>query len=74
MSDAALRLLPTLLELTEEDREYLARVLLDSIDGDRDGDSELLPTLQRRLDDISTGRVEPLSVEDMMKRLRDKHR
>jgi putative addiction module component (TIGR02574 family) len=77
MSETAERLKASLLELPEVDRLELANFLYDSLppapgvlDAD---DTGFDAVLQRRLDDLESGKVVGIPAEQVMKRLREKY-
>jgi len=70
MSEAVQRLLPTLLALPESDRETIAEAMADSLRHADDVDPEFLDMLNRRLDEIKTGRVVGIPAEEVMEGIR----
>ncbi len=75
MSETAAQLLSTLLALPPEDRELIAHRLLESLgDGpDVEEDAAFLATLNRRIEEIETGKVQGVPAEEVFRRLREKY-
>ncbi len=73
MSDQAERLMPTLLALPPEDRELIAERLYESLHGEQDDDPEFLAMLNRRVEEIKSGKVKGVPADEVFRRLREKY-
>jgi putative addiction module component (TIGR02574 family) len=79
MSDTAEKLKTTLSALPKGDRAELVHFLLDTLDDDGDDlteeewDAAWLPVLNRRVEEIKSGKVEPIPVEELLRRMREKY-
>jgi putative addiction module component (TIGR02574 family) len=75
MSESALRLKEQVLQLSEEDRVELARVLWDSVECPEDEidaeDSAWIAELNRRADDLAAGRAIAEPADQVMSELRE---
>ena len=75
MTEVALRLKDQLLKLSDEDRLELARALWDSIDGPdmdmEDDEAAWIDELNRRADDLATGRATAEPVDKVFAELRE---
>jgi putative addiction module component (TIGR02574 family) len=71
MSRESAILLAEALHLPEAERGELAAKLIDSLDPDRDEDVEAAWSveIQRRLDDLRTGRVRPVPWDEARRRI-----
>mgnify|MGYP001328639897 CR=1 FL=1 len=71
MTEAALRIRATLMELTEADRAWLAAELAASLDGppDTDAAEAWSAEIQRRATEVREGKVELLEWSDVKARL-----
>jgi putative addiction module component (TIGR02574 family) len=72
MSNAARKLLPSLLTLSRTDKEFLAQQLIDSIQEDHE-DSMLVVELNRRMEELRSGKVQPIPSEEVHRKLREKY-
>jgi putative addiction module component (TIGR02574 family) len=74
MTDVASRLKDELLQLSEDDRLALARVLLESVDGPEDDVAEdeaaWIEELNRRSDDLAAGRATAQPFREAIEELR----
>jgi putative addiction module component (TIGR02574 family) len=73
MSETVQKLLPTLLALPESDRELIAEAMSDSLRRDDDIDPEFLAMLNRRIDDIESGRVVGIPADEVMEEARKRY-
>jgi putative addiction module component (TIGR02574 family) len=66
MTTAADQLLPTLLQLSTEDRGELAARLLESLEAQADPDAEAAwdAEIRARVEDVKQGRVKPVTWAD----------
>lgn len=71
MSAVADRFLSELLQLSPADRGEVAARLLDSLDGidDSDDDAAWEAELTRRIEDVQSGRVQAVSLEEARRQL-----
>jgi len=62
------------LELPHSDRAALARDLLSSLDGppDRDVDQAWGKEIERRLDEVESGRTHTIDAEESIRRIRER--
>ena len=75
MSEAAEKLKARLLELPEDERIELANFLFDSVPYPAEKpieDAEFDAMLQRRIEELETGKVVGVPAEQVMNRLREK--
>ena len=75
MSAVADRFLSELLQLSPADRGEVAARLLDSLDGidDPDDDAVWEAELTRRIEDVQSGRVQAVSLQELPSRLLQRH-
>jgi putative addiction module component (TIGR02574 family) len=77
MSEAATKLLPTLDALAESDRLGVVRHLLDGLEESPDKPEEVREAwkaeLRRRLDELRSGKVKGIPIEEMFERSREMH-
>ncbi len=68
------QILKTALELPENEREEVAIELLESLspDGDADYDAAWEAEIQRRIDEMRSGRVQGIPWEEVRKKMRSK--
>jgi len=71
MTDVALRLKDELLRLSEEDRVELANILWDSLEDEDEDDAAWIEELNRRTDDLATGRAIAEPVDKVFAELRE---
>ncbi len=76
MTDVALRLKDQLLQLSDEDRVELARILWDSVDEGLDGEAAAAweAELDRRFEDIESGKAIGEPAHQVIAELREKHK
>lgn len=69
MTQRSLELLNQALALTEEERADLAASLLDSLDGPRDEDAEVVwqEEISKRISDLDSGKAKTIPWEDVQK-------
>jgi putative addiction module component (TIGR02574 family) len=76
LSEAAEKLIPVLEALSEKDRAGLARRLLAGLDGPEEDPAEVRAAwkaeLTRRLEEIDSGKVQPVPIEEMFRRSRER--
>jgi len=75
MTEAAEKLKPALSALPPEDRAELAHFLIGSLDPETDEDAEAawIAELQRRFEDMQSGRVTGVPAEQVFAELRKKY-
>lgn len=77
LSEAATKLLPVLDALPESDRLGVVRYLIDGLeevtDDPQEVRSEWKAELRRRLDELRTGKVKGVPIEEMFERSREKY-
>jgi len=75
MTDVALRLKDELLQLSEADRAALAHVLLESLEDEIDEDAEASweAELNRRSEEIHSGKAAGRPASEVFKELREKY-
>lgn len=73
MSPIAQRLLEEVNHLSPADRAEVVSRLMDEDEGDDDVDEAWAVEIQRRMDDIRSGRVETLDGEEVFRQLREKY-
>jgi len=75
MTETAERLKSELAQLSEQERAELAQFLLESLHDQEDPDTDLAwdAELQRRDDDIRSGRAVGRPADQVLKELREKH-
>ena len=71
MSETAEKLLPTLYAMSPEDRAYIAHRLLETLDEDEE-DAEFVAELNRRVEEITSGKVQGILAEEAHRQLREK--
>jgi putative addiction module component (TIGR02574 family) len=74
MTEVALRLKDQLLQLSDEDRVELARILWDSIDEGFDEEAVWDAELDRRFEEIETGKAIGEPARQVIEELREKHK
>ncbi len=72
MSDAVKKLLPKLDALSLEDKALVAQRLIDSID-EEDADALFVAELNRRMEEIASGKVQTIPSEEVHRKLREKY-
>ena len=65
MTDSAQTLTDKALELPGQTRAEIARILLDSLDGEGDYEEEWLDLAEKRKAEMDSGKVSPVSWEDI---------
>jgi putative addiction module component (TIGR02574 family) len=75
MTDVAIRLKDELLRLPETDRAALAHILLDSLDEQTDADAEAAweAELNRRSEEIHSGKAEGRPASEVFEELRQRY-
>jgi putative addiction module component (TIGR02574 family) len=76
LSEEAEKLIPALDALSEKDRAGLVTHLLAGLDGPEEDPAEVRAAwkaeLQRRLEEIDSGKVQPVPIEEMFRRSRER--
>ena len=72
MSEAAEKLMPSLCALSPEDRAYIAHRLLETLDED-DEDAEFVADLNRRVEEIMSGKVQGIPAEEVHRQARERY-
>jgi putative addiction module component (TIGR02574 family) len=75
MSEIAEQLMPTLLALPVEEREMIADRLYESVQGrpTTEVDPAFVVMLNRRIEEIKSGKVKGVPAEEVFRRLREKY-
>jgi putative addiction module component (TIGR02574 family) len=75
MSEIAEQLMPTLLSLPYEDRELIIHRLYESLQEapDVEKDPAFIADLNRRIEEIKSGKVQGIPAEEVFRRLREKY-
>jgi putative addiction module component (TIGR02574 family) len=77
LSPAVRQLLPAVDALPEKDREGLAQYILARLDGPPDDPAEVRAdwkaTILRRVEEIESGKVTGVPIEEMFRKSREKH-
>jgi putative addiction module component (TIGR02574 family) len=77
LSPAVQQLLPAVDALSEKEQEGLAHYILTRLDGPPDDPTEVRAAwkaeIQRRVEEIESGKVEGVPIEEMFRKSREKH-
>lgn len=78
LTEAAEKIRPLIDALPPSDRVSLADYIWESIHGEAEGTPEEIRAawkveIMRRLDEIKSGKVEPVPIEEMFRKSREKH-
>lgn len=72
MSDAVKKILPKLEALSRKDKAEVARRLINSIE-EEDEDAEFVAELNRRMDEVASGKARTIPAEEVFRTLREKY-
>lgn len=77
MSDRVRALLPRLAELTADEKELVIEFLSEEYDGEvltqEEWEAAWLPELERRLEELDSGKVVGIPAEEVMRRMKEKY-
>ena len=72
MSETAEKLMPSLRALSPEDRAYIAHRLLETLDEEEE-DAEFVADLNRRVEEIMSGKVQGIPAEEVHRQARERY-